>query len=46
MLTNLETAISADMNLNVDERAVVLAPLKGVTRVCVLLVKTVRGSTV
>jgi hypothetical protein len=42
----LETAISADMELHIDERAIVLAHLESVTRVAVFLVEAIRGSTV
>lgn len=34
------------MDLDVDERSVILAPLEGVARVTVLLVETIGGSTI
>jgi hypothetical protein len=46
MTNYLKTAISADMDLDINERAIGLAPLEGVTRVPVLLVIAIRGSTV
>lgn len=46
MINYLETAISANMDLDIDERAIVLAPLESVTRVPMLLVIAIGGSTV
>jgi hypothetical protein len=46
IITYLETALNTDMNLNIDKRAIVLAPLERVTRVAVLLVISIRGSTI
>lgn len=45
-LTNLETTISADVDLDIDERAIILAPFEGVTRITVLHEETVGGSAI
>jgi hypothetical protein len=46
MGTYLETAISTNVDLGVNEGAVFLGELVGVTRVAVLVVVTVRGSAI
>jgi hypothetical protein len=42
----LETALCAEVDLNVDKGAIVLAPLEGVSRVAVLMLETGRSSAV
>ena len=44
--TYLETALCAEVDLNVDKGAIVLAPFEGVSRVAVLMLVTGRSSTV
>jgi len=46
VVESLESTISADVDLGVDEGAVVLEPLEGVARVAVLLVVAIGSSTV
>jgi hypothetical protein len=42
----LETTIGTDMNLDVDERAVIFAPFEGMARVAVFLMIAIWSSTV
>jgi len=44
--TYLETALCAEVDLNVDKGAINLAPLEGVSRVAVLVLETGRSSAV
>jgi len=44
--TNLEAALGAEMDLSIDEAAIGLQPLEGMTRVSMHLVITVGGTTI
>jgi hypothetical protein len=44
--THLETFIRTNVHLDIDESAIILEPFVGVARITVLVVETVRSSTI